>query len=152
MQCISSGFPPASGFHSHSRWICGFHQIEKLCLKAVKEVLGVSCSPNFVRDFSLEESVKLGHFSSFFFPSRRIVLGLMTCERCLFCHHQTTEGARSAVYGCGMDTTTLSFLCSAAAIRETMTQRHSQNLRNVCADQTQSRDPNYCGLRANAHV
>ena len=53
----------------------------------------------------------------------------------------TTECARSAVYGCGM-----------VAIRETMTQRHSQNLRNVCADQAQSRNLNFCGLRASAYV
>ena len=32
--------------------------------EALKEVLGVSCSSNFVRDFLLEESVWLGHLSS----------------------------------------------------------------------------------------
>ena len=51
-----------------------------------------------------------------------------------------------------MDTTTLSFPSTAVAIRETTTSSHSQTRKNVCAEQTQSRDLNYCGLKTSAKI
>ena len=42
------------------------------------------------------------------------------------------------MYECGTDTTTLSFPTTAVATRKRIKRRHSQNLRKVCADHTQS--------------
>ena len=44
------------------------------------------------------------------------------------------------MYGCGMDTTTLSFPSTAVAMREAMAQRQPQSTNNVRAAQAQSRD------------
>ena len=101
----------------------------------------MSCSSNFVRE----------HVSLVNFFELLVCTWFINCENVyVFCNHQTTECARSAVCGCGMDATTLSFLCTATAIRETMTRRHSQNLRNVCADHTHSRDLSCWEQRTNA--
>ena len=64
--------------------------------------------------------------------------------------HQTTECARCAVSECGMDTQRLSIPSTAVATRETITQRQSQSVKNVCAAQAHSRDPNHRGLTTSA--
>ena len=77
----------------------------------------------------------------------------MKCERCMsFVTTKPRSVQRSAVHGCGMDPTTLSFPSTAVAIRETITQRQAQSFRNVCATQAQSRDLNYCGPKTTSNV
>ena len=51
-----------------------------------------------------------------------------------------------------MNTTTLSFPNTVVATRETITQRQSQTIRNVCASQTQCRGLNYRGVKNKCSV
>ena len=98
-------------------------------LEAMKEVLEVSCSPNFVRDFSLEESVWLGHFTLVNFSEPSDCTLLRTCERCMSCASTKPRSVRGAQ-------------CMDVVWTQQLFRCHSKNLRDVFADPTQSRDVN----------
>ena len=57
-----------------------------------------------------------------------------------------------ARYEIVLNTQRLSFPSTTVAIRNTISQRQSQSIKNVCAAQADSRDLNHCGLKTNAEV
>ena len=89
--------------------------------------------------------------TSKFLPVIEFALGLITCEKCVFCNHTSHQCVMCAMY-VWYGHTRLRFPRTAVAIRKATAKRQSQSTKNVCAAQAQSRDLNYWGLKTDAKV